>query len=127
MKTSFSFALLPAMTLAFVSATAISHAAPSKGRSDTKTPAPTELHAEITINPVELAPESTIEVVFPTAMVAKEQIGKNAETSPLIVTPELTGTFEWTSTRSGHYHLTQAPKFASGYNFKLREIGRAHV
>ncbi len=120
MKTTFSFALLPAMTLAFVSATAISTAAPAKGRADTKTPHPTALHAQITINPVELSPESTIEVVFPTAMVAKERIGKPEPQSPLIVTPELTGTFEWTSTRSGQFHLTQAPKFASGYDFKLR-------
>ncbi|WP_395744901.1 alpha-2-macroglobulin family protein [Prosthecobacter sp.] len=120
MKTSFSLALLPAMTLAFVSAVALSQAAPPKGRSETKTPPPQELHAEITINPEELAPDSTIEVVFPTPMVAKDQIGRNAAASPLVITPELTGTFEWTSTRSGQFHLTQAPKFAEGYDFKLR-------
>ncbi|MCX6850283.1 MAG: hypothetical protein NTY98_15285, partial [Verrucomicrobia bacterium] len=120
MKTSFSLALLPAMTLAFLAASAISHAAPPKGRSDTKAPPPQELHADITINPEELAPDSTIEVVFPTAMVAKDQIGKNATTSPLVILPDLTGTFEWTSTRSGQFHLTQAPKFAASYEFKLR-------
>ncbi len=120
MKTSFSLALLPAMTLAFVAASAISQAAPPKGRSDTKAPPPQELHADITINPEELAPDSTIEVVFPTAMVAKDQIGKSAATSPLVILPELTGTFEWTSTRSGQFHLTQAPKFAASYEFKLR-------
>lgn len=118
MKTTFSLALLPVMTLAFVSSTL--QAAPAKGRADTKAPAPSALHAEISINPAELSPESTIEVVFPTAMVAKDQIGKMAATSPLVVTPELTGTFEWTSTRSGQFHLTQAPKFASSYDFKLR-------
>ena len=117
MKTTFSLALLPAMTLAFA---AVSHAAPSKGKSDSKPPPAQELHADITISPEELAPESTIEVVFPTPMVEKDQIGKNAATSPLVVVPELTGTFEWTSTRSGQYHLTQAPKFASSYEFKLR-------
>jgi hypothetical protein len=116
MKTTFSLVLLPVMTLAFVSATA----APTKGRPDTKTPPPQALQAEISINPAELAPDSTIEVVFPTPMIAKERIGKNEVTSPLVVTPELTGTFEWTSTRSGHFHLTQAPKFASSYDFKLR-------
>jgi len=120
MKTTFSLALLPAMTLAFVSVFAHSHAAPTKSRPDTKTPPPQELHADITINPAELAPDSTIEVVFPTAMVAKDQIGKSAATSPLVITPDLTGTFEWTSTRSGHFHLTQAPKFAASYDFKLR-------
>ena len=120
MKTTFSLVLLPVMTLAFVSATAISTAAPTQGRTDAKTPPPQTLQAEISINPAELAPDSTIEVVFPTPMIAKERIGKNVETSPLVVTPELTGTFEWTSTRSGHFHLTQAPKFASSYDFRLR-------
>ncbi len=119
MKNTLSLALLPAMTLAFVSAFGISHAAPPKSRPETKAPPPQELHADITINPDELAPESTIELVFPTAMVAKDQIGKNAATSPLVITPELTGTFEWTSTRSGQFHLTQAPKFAASYIFKL--------
>ncbi|WP_395735401.1 alpha-2-macroglobulin family protein [Prosthecobacter sp.] len=120
MKNTFSFALRPAMTLAFVAALVTAYAAPAKTGSPSKTPPQQELHADITINPEELAPESTIEVVFPTAMVAKDQIGKTAAASPLIVVPELTGTFEWTSTRSGHFHLTQAPKFASSYDFKLR-------
>jgi len=118
MKTTFSLALLPAMTLAF--AVSSLHAAPVKGPVDAKAAPPAALHATININPVELSPDSTIEVVFPTSMVAKEQIGKNAEASPLLVTPELTGTFEWTSTRSGHFHLTQSPKFASSYDFKVR-------
>lgn len=120
MKTTFSLALLPAMTLAFVAFTALSPAAPAKSGATPKAPPPQELHADITINPAELAPESTIEVVFPTPMVAKDQIGKSAATSPLVITPELTGTFEWTSTRSGHFHLTQAPKFAASYEFKVR-------
>jgi uncharacterized protein YfaS (alpha-2-macroglobulin family) len=119
MKTSFSLALLPAMTLAFVAAILSAHAAPSKPQADSKAPPVQELHAEITINPAELAPDSTIEVVFPTAMVAKDQIGKSAAVSPLVIAPDLTGTFEWTSTRSGQFHLTQAPKFACSYVFKL--------
>jgi len=120
MKTTFSLALLPAMTLAFVATLTLSQAAPAKSSATTKAPPTQELHADITINPAELAPESTIELVFPTAMVAKDQIGKSAATSPLVVIPELTGTFQWTSTRSGQFHLTQAPKFASSYEFKLR-------
>ena len=120
MKTTSSLALLPAMTLAFVSVVVLSHAAPPKSRPETKAPPPQELHADITINPEELAPDSTIELVFPTAMVSKDQIGKSAATSPLVIIPELTGTFEWTSTRSGQFHLTQAPKFASSYVFNLR-------
>lgn len=121
MKTISSLALLPALTLAFLSAASASQAAPAKGAAAAKAPPPQLLHAEISINPAELGPESTIEVVFPTPMVAKDRIGKTEETSPVVVEPELTGTFEWTSTRSGHYHLTQAPKFATGYEFKLRK------
>ncbi len=117
MKTTLSFALLPVMILAFAS---VSSAAPSKSRTSDNPVTPPPLEASININPVELSPESTIEVVFPTAMIPKDQIGKTAPQSPLIITPELTGTFEWTSTRSGHFHLTQAPKFASSYDFKLR-------
>ncbi|MGV3664017.1 MAG: alpha-2-macroglobulin family protein [Prosthecobacter sp.] len=121
MKTSFSLALLPAMTLAFVSLASFSQAAPAKGSAAAKEPPVQALEAEISINPAELSPESTIEVVFPTPMVSKDRIGKTEQTSPLVVIPELSGTFEWTSTRSGHYHLTQAPKFASGYEFQLRK------
>lgn len=121
MKTTFSLALLPAMTLAFLSAASLSQSAPTKGAAAAKEPPPQTLRAEINISPAELAPESTIEVVFPTPMVAKDRIGKTDGASPLVVAPELTGTFEWTSTRSGHFHLTQAPKFATGYEFKLRK------
>ncbi len=119
MKTILSLALLPAMMLALAASPSL--AAPTaKSGTDAKAAAPKPLQADISINPVVLAPNSTIEVVFPTPMIAKERIGRTEETSPVIVTPELTGTFEWTSTRSGHFHLTQAPKFASSYDFKLR-------
>lgn len=120
MKTTFSLALLPAMTLALLSVATALTAAPTKPSPAPKETAPPPLGAEISINPAELSPESTIEVVFPTPMVAKDRIGKTEPTSPLVIVPELTGTFEWTSTRSGHFHLTQAPKFATGYEFKLR-------
>lgn len=113
-----SFALLPVMTLTLAS---VSSAAPSKSRTNDSPPTPAPLEATISINPAELSPESTIEVVFPTAMIPKSQIGKTSPQSPLIITPELAGTFEWTSTRSGHFHLSQAPKFASSYDFKLRD------
>lgn len=78
------------------------------------------LKAAIHVHPPELAPDSTIEVVFPTPMVSKEKIGQEEENSPVIVSPELQGTFVWVSTRSGHFRLTQSPKFASSYDFKLR-------
>jgi len=117
MKTISSFALLPALLLA----SSVLHAAPTKSRSTVKESKPDPaLKASISINPVDLSPESTIEVVFPSAMIDKASIGKVEAQSPVVVVPELTGTFEWTSTRSGHFHLTQAPKFAASYDFKLR-------
>lgn len=78
------------------------------------------LEAEIDIQPQELAPESSIEVRFPTPMVGKERIGTVEAVSPLVVEPELAGEFKWTSTRSGLYKLTQPPKFNATYAFKLR-------
>ncbi len=87
-------------------------------------PAQTEkkapLTAEIHISPARLAPESTIEVVFPTPMVESAMTGQKAAESPLLAEPELTGEFEWTSTRSGHYRLSQVPRFNHQYRFRLR-------
>ena len=78
------------------------------------------LEAEIDIQPQELAPDSSIEVRFPTSMVAKERVGTVEPVSPLAVQPELAGEFKWTSTRSGLYKLTQPPKFNATYSFKLK-------
>ena len=121
MKTSLSLVLLPAMMLALSTFAPSLSAAPIKGRAAaTETKPAAALKATISINPAELAPDSTIEVVFPTPMVAKEKIGKVDNEAPVIVVPELQGTFEWTSKRSGHFRLAQSPKFASSYDFKLR-------
>ncbi|HEY1083697.1 MAG TPA: alpha-2-macroglobulin family protein [Prosthecobacter sp.] len=78
------------------------------------------LEAELTIHPAELSPECTIEVVFPTPMVAKEKVGTVEAQSPLLVKPALSGEFQWVSTRSGQFRLTQAPKFSASYDFALR-------
>lgn len=78
------------------------------------------LEAEIDIQPQELAPDSSIEVRFPTPMVGKERVGTVEPVSPLAVQPELAGEFKWTSTRSGLYKLTQPPKFNATYGFKLK-------
>lgn len=97
------------------------HGAPAKTAPVAKAVAAKEilLEAEIDIQPAELAPNSTIEVRFPTAMVAPDQIGKVAATSPLVVNPVLSGEFMWTSSRSGHFRLTQPPRFNGTYSFKL--------
>lgn len=118
MNTSLSFALLPAMMLALSSSLT---AAPVKKDTSKPPAAPPALEATLNVNPRELAPESTIEVVFPTPMVSKDRIGTTEPQSPLTVKPELQGSFEWTSTRSGHFHLAQSPKFATSYTFQLRD------
>ncbi len=79
------------------------------------------LQAAISVSPARLAPGSTIEVVFPTAMVDEGMTGRKAAESPLLVEPELAGEFEWSSSRSGNYRLTQAPRFNQKYAFRLRD------
>lgn len=107
------------------------NAAPAKSSKSTKPAAkpaaappvgPKEitLEAEIDIQPPELAPDSSIEIRFPTAMISKDSVGTVAATSPLEVTPALSGEFKWTSTRSGLYRLTQPPQFNATYHFRLR-------
>lgn len=78
------------------------------------------LDAEIDISPPELAPNSTIELRFPTAMVARERVGSPETESPLVIDPPLAGQFTWTSTRSGNYKLSQPPRFGASYKFKLK-------
>jgi uncharacterized protein YfaS (alpha-2-macroglobulin family) len=82
---------------------------------------PERMTAEIEISPARLAPESTIELVFPTVMVKADQIGKPAAQSPVRAEPELAGVFEWTSSRSGLFRLTQVPRFGQKYAFRLRD------
>lgn len=124
MKISTRFGQVLALCLAASMPLFVSQAAPSKskGTSTTKTAvkSDTPLEASLTIQPPELSPASTIEVVFPTPMIAKERIGTKETDSPLVVTPPLAGAFEWVSTRSGLYRLSQVPKFNATYDFKLR-------
>jgi len=120
MKLITRFGLATALCFAALLPLSVSLSAPVK-KSRVEANNPSLLEAEITINPAELAPECTIEVVFPTPMIAKEQIGKVDPESPLVVTPPLTGEFQWVSTRSGQYKLTQVPKFNASYDFALRQ------
>ncbi|MFM7605906.1 MAG: MG2 domain-containing protein, partial [Prosthecobacter sp.] len=120
MKPSLSLALLPVVMLVFWTfKTSVSVATDqSTSLALKKKPAKT-LKAAIHVHPAELTPVSTIEVVFPTPMISKEKIGTVEAVSPVMSVPELRGTFEWVSTRSGYFHLTQSPKFATSYDFKL--------
>jgi uncharacterized protein YfaS (alpha-2-macroglobulin family) len=100
-------------------------AATSKSKSKTSStaeskPAATGTEAKLTINPKEFGPLSTIELTFATPMIPKERVGTEESEAPLTVVPPLGGKFEWTSTRSGIYRLTEAPKFSSGYRFDLK-------
>ncbi|GEP42928.1 hypothetical protein BGE01nite_22190 [Brevifollis gellanilyticus] len=100
----------------------LTQAAPAKKAKTPPAPKPEPvLEAEFTMNPPELSPASTIEVVFPTPMIAKERVGTTETDSPLVVSPALKGDFQWVSTRSGHFKLTEAPKFNTGYEFALRK------
>lgn len=74
----------------------------------------------MTINPKEFGPLSTIVLTFSTPMIPKERVGTKEPESPVVVVPPLAGFFEWNSTRSGIYRLTEAPKFSSGYRFDLK-------
>lgn len=120
MKTLSRSGLISALCLAALLPLSESSAAPkSKGRAPTPKSEPT-LEAEFSINPPELSPASTIEVVFPTPMIAKERVGSTEADSPLVVVPALKGSFQWVSTRSGQFKLAEAPKFNASYDFKLR-------
>lgn len=100
----------------------LTQAAPAKKSKASPEPKPEPvLVAEFTMNPPELSPASTIEVVFPTPMIARERVGTTEAEPPLTVTPALKGEFQWVSTRSGHFTLTEAPKFNTSYDFALRK------
>lgn len=129
MKTYSRFGQGLALCLAAWMPLSLSHAAPPKARgphadkpgaATAAASAERPLAASITIQPPELSPASTIEVVFPTPMIAKDKIGAKEAVSPVEIIPSLPGTFEWVSTRSGQFRLSQAPKFNEGYDFKLR-------
>ena len=79
-----------------------------------------ERSVEIEINPPEFGPGSTIELTFANPMIPTERVGSLEPNSPIVVEPALEGRFEWTSTRTGLYRLTQSPRFASSYHFMLR-------
>ncbi|SKA80236.1 Uncharacterized conserved protein YfaS, alpha-2-macroglobulin family [Prosthecobacter debontii] len=122
MKTIACRRLVSALCLAALLPVSVSPAAPvKKSRVESKPSVQPVLEAELNMHPAELAPDCTIEVVFPTPMIAKEKIGSVDPESPLVVTPALTGEFQWVSTRSGQYKLTQTPKFNASYDFALRQ------
>ena len=87
----------------------------SKAEADLK-----PLVAEWSISPNELSPSATVEVVFPTGMIDKERVGAYEVESPVVTKPELDGQLQWTSTRSGEFHVREAPKFNASYQFFLR-------
>lgn len=120
MKLITRFGLTSALGLAALLPLSVSLAAPAPPAAAVTQPEPA-LEAQFTMQPAELSPDSTIEVVFPTPMIPKDKIGSVDPETPLVVTPALTGEFQWVSTRSGQYKLSQAPKFNASYQFALRD------
>ncbi|MDB6074438.1 MAG: hypothetical protein JWO89_2078, partial [Verrucomicrobiaceae bacterium] len=93
---------------------------PSLSNKSTSRARIAERNVELEINPPEFGPGSSIELIFANPMIAPEKVGSVEPDSPIVVEPALPGKFEWTSTRTGLYRLTQAPRFASSYHFRLR-------
>jgi hypothetical protein len=121
MKTSARSGLFSALCLTAALPLSLTNAAPTSTKAEappTKEPA---LEATFTMNPAELSPESTIELVFPTPMITKERVGSAEADSPLVSVPALRGSFQWVSSRSGHFKLAEAPKFSASYDFALRK------
>jgi uncharacterized protein YfaS (alpha-2-macroglobulin family) len=119
MKLITRFGLSTALCLAALLPLSVSLAVPAAPGSAEGQAEPA-LEAQFTMHPGELSPESTIEVVFPTPMIPKDKIGGVDPEPPLVVTPALAGEFQWVSTRSGQFKLSQAPKFNASYQFALR-------
>ncbi|MCB1224357.1 MAG: hypothetical protein KDK99_00980 [Verrucomicrobiales bacterium] len=77
--------------------------------------------AELTLSPPRMTAGTTLELVFAMPMVAQSAVGQRETESPLVISPTVAGWFEWTSTRSGIYHLEAAPRFDAEYRFRLRD------
>ena len=67
-----------------------------------------------------LPPTAAFELRFPSQMVAADQVGKEAADSPLVFTPELRGSFRWTSQRGGVYTLSEPPPLGASYEATLK-------
>lgn len=67
-----------------------------------------------------LAPTTTFELRFVDSMVAREQVGKPAESPPLIIRPALKGRFVWTSPRSGVFTPQEPLPLSTTLEFTLR-------
>ncbi len=67
-----------------------------------------------------LPPTAAFELRFASPMVAADQVGKEAADSPLVFTPELPGSFRWTSQRGGVYTLSDPPPLGATYQAALR-------
>jgi alpha-2-macroglobulin len=123
MKLNSRLGLTVALCLAACLPLSESTAAPAKPKATPSAPAPElpPLEAGFTMNPPELSPASTIEIVFPTPMIPKDRVGTTEAEPLLVVGPALKGSFQWVSTRSGHFKLDEAPKFNASYEFYLRK------
>ena len=67
-----------------------------------------------------LPPTAAFGLRFASPMVAADQVGEVATESPLVFTPELPGSFRWTSQRGGVYTLSEPPPLGAAYEATLR-------
>lgn len=67
----------------------------------------------------EISPTSTFELRFDQAVVAGDRIGLPADSSPLVFSPALPGTFTWLSTRSGVFTPSEPPAPGATYTLTL--------
>lgn len=66
-----------------------------------------------------IQPTSTFELRFDTDMIPDEQIGRPAETSPVVFRPALKGSFVWLSRRSGTFKPEEPLALSTTYSLTL--------
>ncbi len=76
--------------------------------------------AQLLLPSRQLEARSTFEVRFAAEMVAPENLGKAAETSPLVFDPPLAGRFVWLSTRSGSFAANEPLPLGTRFKISLR-------
>ena len=77
-------------------------------------------HVELILNPPPPGPNTTFELRFDQPMVEPGKIGHPAETSPLVIKPDVGGVFTWLSQRSGVFLPSEPLALDHRYELSLR-------
>lgn len=83
-------------------------------------PPESEQGARLLLTTAELAPDSTFELRLDESLVGLESVGNDADPSPLVVSPPLSGRFVWRSRRSGLFTPEEPLQLHTAYEFRLR-------